>query len=282
MSQERVVVRESTGPGVVSVRERMRTVASGEARRRLLKSRDGIPPPRPRPSGVDVAHEARIARRRFYPVTFVYTAYALAVFALGLRESAATALSWAAAGVCSWPLIEYSFHRHVLHGCFADGEGWVRRALHVWLDSLHAEHHERPWDGRHVNGGLATVPVAAVLVLTGLLAPLPTWPVFVAAVLQCYVVEEWIHYAVHFHRFRIRYFDFIRRHHLFHHGARGRDVAFGLTSSLWDVPFKTAAPHAVRRRADKPNAPGRKRGEGDDRVAHSVQRRGAGAIEWRH
>ncbi len=259
MSQECVVVREPTGPRFASARERVRTVVSGGARRRLLKSRDGIPPPRLRPSGVDVAHEARIARRRFYPVTFVYTAYALAVFALGLRESAATALPWAAAGVCSWPLIEYLFHRHVLHGCFADGEGLVRRALHVWLDSLHAEHHERPWDGRHVNGGLATAPVAAILVLTGLLAPLATWPVFVAAVLQCYVVEEWIHYAVHFHRFRIRYFHFIRRHHLFHHGARGSDVAFGLTSGVWDVPFKTAAPRAVRRRADNPNAPpGRK------------------------
>src|SRR6267142_3600372 len=100
------------------------------ARRRLLKSRDGIPPPRLRPRGVDVAQEARIARRRFYPVTFAYTVYALAVFALGLRESAATALSWAAAGACSWPLIEYLFHRHVLHGYFADGEGLVRRALH--------------------------------------------------------------------------------------------------------------------------------------------------------
>jgi len=255
MSQERVVVREPTGPRFASARKELRTVVSGGARRRLLKSRDGIPHPRPRPSGVDVAHEARIARRRFYPVTFVYTAYALAVFALGLRESAATALSWAAAGVCSWPLIEYLFHRHILHGGFADAEGLVRRALHVWLDSLHAEHHERPWDGRHVNGGPATVPVAAILVLTGLLAPLPTWPMFVAAVLQCYVVEEWIHYAVHFHRFRIRYFHFIRRHHLFHHGARGRDVAFGLTSGLWDVPFKTAAPHAVRiDRRSRPSA----------------------------
>ena len=143
MSQECVVAREPTGPRFARAREGMRTVASGGARRRLLKSRDGIPPPRPRPSGVDVAHEARIARRRVYPVTLVYTAYALAVFALGLRESAATTLSWAAAGVCSWPLIEYLFHRHVLHGRFADGEGLVRRTLHVWLDSLHAEHHER-------------------------------------------------------------------------------------------------------------------------------------------
>src|SRR5262249_48748750 len=76
--------------------------------------------------------------------------------------------------------------------------------------------------------------------------PPPVGRVFPPAVLECYVVEEWIHYAVHFHRFRIRYFDFIRRHPLFHHGVRGRDVAFGLTSSVWDVPFKTAAPHAVR------------------------------------
>ena len=69
---------------------------------------------------------------------------------------------------------------------------------------------------------------------------------FVATILQSYVVEEWIHYAVHFHHFRGRYFRYIRRHHLYHHGARGGHVAFGLSSGVWDVPLGTRIPSKDR------------------------------------
>ena len=212
----------------------------------VLKSRDGIPAPGLPPSGVNLAREARIARRRFYPVTLVYTAYAIAVLAAGLRADRRTTILFAAAAAVVWTLIEYLVHRHVLHGPFPPGPGRLRRALHRAFDSSHGDHHLRPWDGRHINGGTDTVPVATALVLAGFLAPLPTMPVFVATVLQCYVVEEWIHYAVHFHRLPSRYFEYIRKHHLYHHSARGRSVAFGLSSGIWDVPMGTRIPSKDR------------------------------------
>jgi sterol desaturase/sphingolipid hydroxylase (fatty acid hydroxylase superfamily) len=126
-------------------------------------------------------------------------------------------------------------HRHVLHGRFPDGPGWLQHRMHRFFDTMHGDHHRRPWDGMYINGFLDSLPFAVVLVLLSFLAPLQTAPVLVAGLLQCYVVEEWVHYSVHFHRFRSRYFVYIRRHHLYHHSPRGTEVAFGLTNGLWDV-----------------------------------------------
>ena len=226
----------------------------------VLKSRDGIPGPTTPPPGTDMAHEARTARSRFYPVTIAYTAYALVVLALGVRADARTAILFMVAGTVCWTLVEYLVHRYILHGRFPDGPHWLKHRLHRVFDPSHGDHHLRPWDGRHVNGSVDTVPFAIMLALPSLLAPLPTLPVFVATILQCYVIEEWIHYAVHFHRFRWRYFAYIRKHHLYHHGARGGDVAFGLTSGIWDVPLGTRIPSNDRKALYR-----RPRGEGHPR-----------------
>ena len=212
----------------------------------VLKSRDGIPPPALPPRGINLANEARTARQRFYPVTLVYTTYALAVIAAGLRTNGRTAVLFIGVAAACWTLIEYLVHRHVLHRAFSNGPGRLRSILHHVFDPSHGDHHLRPWDGRHINGGVDTVPFAGGFALASFLAPLPTLPVFVAAILQCYVIEEWIHYAVHFHRFRGRYFEYIRKHHLYHHSARGRTAAFGLSSGIWDVPFRTRIPSKDR------------------------------------
>ncbi len=215
---------------------------------RVLKSRDGIPRPMPVPPGIDLAREARIARSRFYPVTAAYTAYAAVVLTLGLLQDRRTALLSILAGVAGWTLVEYLVHRHILHGRFPDGPGWLERRLHRVFDPSHGDHHLRPWDGRHINGRFDTIPFAVILALSSFLAPVPIAPVFVATLLQCYVVEEWIHYSVHFHHFRWRYFRYIRKHHLYHHGARGGDVAFGLSSGIWDVALRTRIPSTDRGR----------------------------------
>jgi sterol desaturase/sphingolipid hydroxylase (fatty acid hydroxylase superfamily) len=208
----------------------------------VLKSRDGIPKPSVPPPGIDMAKEARTARTRFYPVTVAYTLYALVVLSLGVRARPLTAAVCFVAGAVFWTLLEYLVHRYLLHGRFPDGKGWLEHRMHRFFDPAHGDHHLRPWDGRHINGGFDTLPFSIVLVLLSFLAPLPTAPVFMAAVLQCYVIEEWIHYSVHFHQFRWRYFVYIRKHHLYHHSARGGKIAFGLSSGLWDRPLGTPIP----------------------------------------
>jgi sterol desaturase/sphingolipid hydroxylase (fatty acid hydroxylase superfamily) len=87
----------------------------------------------------------------------------------------------------------------------------------------------------YINGFLDSLPFAAVFILLSFPGPLHTTPVMVAGLLQCYVIEEWVHYSVHFHTFRSRYFVYIRRHHLYHHSPGGLEVAFGLTNGIWDV-----------------------------------------------
>ena len=221
----------------------------------LLKSRDGIPVPLPAPRDLDLAREARTARTRFYPVTIVYTACAFAVVVAGMRMSAWPTVVAMSAAAVSWTLVEYLFHRYVLHGPFPDKGGRLRRWLHDRFDGMHADHHQRPWDGRHINGRFESIPAALLLGAISLLLPLPAGPVFVATLMQCYVLEEWIHYAVHFHNFRGRYFVHIRRHHLYHHGARGRDLAFGLTSPIWDHPLGTRICEPDRARLFRPPAP---------------------------
>jgi sterol desaturase/sphingolipid hydroxylase (fatty acid hydroxylase superfamily) len=94
----------------------------------------------------------------------------------------------------------------------------------------------------HINGHLDAVPFAVLLIAISFRAPYYQWPVFVAGLLQSYVIEEWVHYSVHFHRFRSRYFQYIRLHHWYHHSVRGSERAFGLTSGLWDAAVGTPMP----------------------------------------
>src|SRR5258706_2722818 len=151
---------------------------NGEAfpmyRGRVLKSRDGIPRPLPAPPGLDLAKEARTARSRFYPVTVAYTAYALAVVTIGLGQDRWTAALFVMAGVICWTLVEYLVHRHILHGRFPIGSIWRRRTLHRVFDPSHGDHHLRPWDGQHINGGFDTIPFPVILPLTSFLARGPT------------------------------------------------------------------------------------------------------------
>jgi sterol desaturase/sphingolipid hydroxylase (fatty acid hydroxylase superfamily) len=201
------------------------------------------------PQGVDLAAEARKARHRLYPVTALYTASAAGVLgtALLLSPRPMAAVAWFASGVFTWTYLEYFAHKYVLHGRFPDGPGWLRHQLHRMFDHLHFEHHARPWDGNHINGTVRdTLPAVLLLAVPSYLAPLHTAPVFVAGIIQSYILEEWVHHSVHFYKFRNRYFRYIRKHHLYHHSPHGAEVAYGLTNGLWDVLTGTRIPAPER------------------------------------
>jgi 4-hydroxysphinganine ceramide fatty acyl 2-hydroxylase len=195
-------------------------------------------------------------------VTILYSAYSLVVLGLAVRSPQRVAAAlYFAGGAAVWTLVEYLVHRHVLHGRFPDDDGVLPHLLHKYFDHLHVEHHARPWDGNHVNGTIRdTLPFASVLAAGSFLFPLHTLPVLVAGVLQSYVVEEWVHHSVHFCDFRGRYFQYIKRHHLYHHSPKGSEVGYGLTSGLWDVVWRTRIPAPDRRalfarRRRKPRPP---------------------------
>ena len=86
-------------------------------------------------------------------MTLFYTCYAVTVFVLALRSGQRwIATAFIALGVASWTLVEYLFHRYILHGRFAHGQGAVRHFLHTRLDPLHWEHNARPDDGQAAAG----------------------------------------------------------------------------------------------------------------------------------
>jgi 4-hydroxysphinganine ceramide fatty acyl 2-hydroxylase len=228
----------------------------------MLKSKVGMPAPRFGGAVIHLAAEARKARRRLYPVTVLYSTYSLAVLGLALRSGRGphVALGFYGGGWMAWTLVEYVAHRWVLHFRFPDGPGPVQHWLHRTFDSLHSEHHERPWDGDHINGTIKdTLLYVSLIAALSFLAPLPTAPVLWAGVMQAYVVEEWVHQSVHYlylYRLKGRYWRYIGRHHCYHHSRRGSEVAFGLTNGFWDIVFDTRIPAADRRRLHRrPPAP---------------------------
>jgi hypothetical protein len=201
------------------------------------------------PFGSRKREQAAVARRRLYPVSVLYSLYSLTVLTLAVGGGRpARALAFFGAGVLAWTLLEYLVHRYILHGRFPDGPGPIQHFLHQSFDHLHWEHHARPWDGRHVNGTIKDTGAFA-LVLAGLswLGPLEVATVFMAGLLQAYIVEEWVHHSVHFCDFGNPYFRYIKRYHLYHHSPKGSDAGYGLTNGFWDIVLRTRFPRDVRR-----------------------------------
>ena len=192
--------------------------------------------------------QSRIARGRLYPLTIFYTTYSLALIVVGLRSAhPLLAIIFYLSGIPMWSLVEYLFHRYVLHGRFPSGQGFIRRFLHERLDPLHWEHHEHPFDGWHISGELKDIlPLFFVAAPLSFLFPVYTLPVLLAGVVQSYVGEEWLHYFLHFGKFRNRYFRHLKRYHLYHHSPKGIDRGFGVTNGFWDIWFKTRYSPEVR------------------------------------
>jgi sterol desaturase/sphingolipid hydroxylase (fatty acid hydroxylase superfamily) len=197
--------------------------------------------------------QAALARYRLYPLTVFYTMYAALVLTIALSTKHPWAtLAFFAAGCATWTLVEYLFHRYVLHGSFPLGKGLIRRFLHERLDPLHSDHHMRPFDGRHISGELKDIlPLFFLAAPASFLFPVCTAPVLLAGVVQSYVAEEWLHYALHFSNSQIPLFRRIKKYHLYHHSPKGINRGYGITTPFWDGVFDTRFPQSVRRSLSK-------------------------------
>lgn len=227
-----------------------------------------ILPPKPQDRGlvpqrfsVYKREQAAISRRILYPVTAFYTAYSVILLLLAFRTAHPyLALAFFAAGIPVWTLVEYFSHRYVLHGRFKVSKyRWkiYKRWANKYLDPLHWEHHERPYDGLHISAELKDIlPLFAVAAPLSFVFPTYTLPMLLAGVVQSYVVEEWIHHSVHFYNFRSPYWRYMKKHHFYHHTSRGMERGYGLTSGMWDVVFKTRFPPTVRQRLYGRRRPG--------------------------
>src|SRR2546429_8987290 len=109
-------------------------------------------------------------------------------------------------------------------------------------------HHESPFDGGLFSKELKDIlPLFFVAAPFSFLFPVYTLPALLAGVVQSYVGEEWLHYFLHFGKFRNRYFRHLKRYHLYHHSPRGVENGYGITSGIWDIVFHTRYPKGVRK-----------------------------------
>jgi len=212
----------------------------------LSKAIVGIPEPQ-WPRGVDLAYESRRGRRRLYPMTIAYTLLCLTLMGWAAWHAPLQAALGIPLGVLGWTYLEYLAHRYVLHGVFPDGKNPWQHFLHQRFDGLHWFHHLHPWNGVHINGTVKDTGIfVGLFVSLALWTGSPFWIALIGAFVQSYVFEEWVHHSVHFYRFKNRYFQYIRRHHVYHHSPRGGKLAYGLSNGLWDVVCGTRIPEADR------------------------------------
>jgi len=204
--------------------------------------------------------QAQIARRRLLPTTLFYSTYCLTITVLAVRSKhPVIAVLFFMAGIVNWTLVEYLFHRYVLHRHFADGKGIIRKFAHRRLDPLHFEHHERPWDALHITGMIKDLlPLFFVAAPLSFIGPIYTLPVLLAATVEGYILEEWVHYSIHFLKIRNPYFRYVKRFHLYHHSPKGIDRGYGITGGFWDFGFDSRYPEQVRERLF---AKGKKKGD---------------------
>jgi sterol desaturase/sphingolipid hydroxylase (fatty acid hydroxylase superfamily) len=152
-----------------------------------------------------------------------------------------------------WTLIEYLSHRYVFHRHFKQSKKWYKKfytgLAHKYLDPTHFGHHEKPFDGTHINGELKDLlPLFLLAVPLSFIFPTYTLPMLLAGVVQSYVAEEWAHHCMHYYNFRNPYFRHIKKYHLYHHSSQGVAKGYGITSGFWDIIFNSRFPDAVRQR----------------------------------
>src|SRR5260370_23309766 len=102
-------------------------------------------------------------------------------------------------------------------------------------------------DGMRMSGELKEIlPFFFVGAPVSFLFPVYTAPVLLAGVVQSYVNEEWLHYALHLSNSRFPLFRRMKKYHLYHHSPRGINKGYGITTRFWDGVFDTRFPQSVR------------------------------------
>lgn len=140
-------------------------------------------------------------------------AYRLAVAALVLL------------GLCSWTLIEYAFHRFILHGM---------PPFRHW----HEEHHQRP-TALICTPTILSAAMIAALVFLPALALGSSWLSggLTLGVLIGYLLYGITHHATHHWRADNAWLKRRKHWHAMHHHGSGDPGNYGVTNSFWDHVF---------------------------------------------
>ncbi len=158
------------------------------------------------------------------PPAVIFFLYLLP-YELSLMRGGVGAVS-VVAGFFVWTLVEYVFHRWLLHE-------WP------WLRHLHDEHHQEP------DALFGTPPLVGVIQISFCVF-FPLWfvePVtaagLTAGMLAGYLAYISVHWATHhIHDPKTGYLIRARRRHMLHHYRAGQ-ANFGVSTGFWDWVFGT-------------------------------------------
>lgn len=136
-----------------------------------------------------------------------------------------------ASGALTWSLLEYLIHRWMGHD---------RRFRRSPFGVEHVRHHiEGNYFAPTWKKLIAAAIFAAVLLGPAIMiAGAPIGGAYVAGVVGCFGVYEWLHRREHTHAGIGTYGRWARRHHFHHHFVDGR-TNHGVTTPLWDLVFGT-------------------------------------------
>jgi len=140
-------------------------------------------------------------------------------------------------GIFMWTFLEYSLHRWVFHAT-PPHDSYFFITMHFLF---HGQHHKVPFDA-----GRLVFPVAPAGIMLSILYSIlvsfitpPTADSLIAGVVIGYVAYDLTHYYIHYGSpSKGSYYDRLRSRHMKHH-FQLHNLAFGISSSLWDYPFGT-------------------------------------------
>jgi sterol desaturase/sphingolipid hydroxylase (fatty acid hydroxylase superfamily) len=138
-------------------------------------------------------------------------------------------------GLLTWTLMEYILHRYVFH--INEYFPFLTRFHYI----IHGVHHENPRDRERlfmppVPGTIIAFFIFSFWYLLFNLNALA----FTAGISNGYLLYSYIHYTIHTNPSN-PYFRKLLAHHAKHH-FKYPDKAYGVSSPLWDIVFRTMPP----------------------------------------
>lgn len=140
-----------------------------------------------------------------------------------------------ALGAAMWTLLEYGFHRFLLHAEFRNA------VMRKFVNGSHLQHHHAPRDRDLILVQLPFALATSVLIYGFLLAA--TRDFFVTGGLMSgiwlgFLYYEAVHYRVHMSLTNSSLLQQQRRAHFYHHFSNSKQC-YGVTSPIWDYVFGT-------------------------------------------
>ncbi|MCC6385582.1 MAG: sterol desaturase family protein [Bacteroidia bacterium] len=137
-------------------------------------------------------------------------------------------------GIVVWTFTEYMLHRFVFH---LELPGRIGKRIHF---IFHGVHHDYPSDSKRlVMVPSVSIPLAALFYflfrwIIGANAVAPFFCGFLAG----YLFYDMLHYAVHHFNLKSKFWLELKHHHMLHHYSDSKK-GFGVSTTFWDLVFRT-------------------------------------------